>query len=262
MNISFYTASVGAQQQQERLDVHANNIANVNTYGFRAKQPSFSQLMTGPVVGIEENLARGVGSRMEDAATDFRQSGLTGTERKLDYAIEGSGFFGLLDQRTGEVSYTRDGSFTLSEFKEEGDVEVTGLDGDGNTVTWTEKGTVSKWYLSDGMGRLVLSNTGRRIEVDAETAETTDIPELPVGVFDFINHDGMLSLGDNRLIPVEKNGGVGLGTGKAIQGYLELSNADLANELTKVIESQRSFQYMLRMVTTSDEIETTVNNLR
>ncbi len=262
MNISFYTASVGAQQQQDRLDVHANNIANVNTFGFRAKQPSFSQLMTGPVVGIEENLARGVGSRMEDAATDFRQSALTGTERKLDYAIEGSGFFGLIDPRTSEVSYTRDGSFTLSELKEEGDIEVTELDADGNTVTRTEQGMVSKWYLSDGVGRFVLSNTGTRIEVDAETAESTDIPELPVGVFDFINHDGMISLGDNRLIPVEKNGGVGLGSGKAIQGYLELSNADLANELSKVIEAQRSFQDMLRMVTTSDEIETTVNSLR
>ena len=262
MNISFYTASVGAQQQQDRLDVHANNIANVNTFGFRAKQPSFSQLMTGPVVGIEENLARGVGSRMEDAATDFRQSALTGTERKLDYAIEGSGFFGLIDPRTSEVSYTRDGSFTLSELKEEGDIEVTELDEDGNMATRTERGMVSKWYLSDGVGRFVLSNTGTRIEVDAETAESTDIPELPVGVFDFINHDGMISLGDNRLIPVEKNGGVGLGSGKAIQGYLELSNADLANELSKVIEAQRSFQYMLRMVTTSDEIETTVNSLR
>ena len=52
MNISFYTATTGAQQQQNRLDVHGNNIANINTYGFRAKQPSFSQLMTGPVRGI------------------------------------------------------------------------------------------------------------------------------------------------------------------------------------------------------------------
>jgi flagellar basal-body rod protein FlgG len=247
MNISFYTASTGAQQQQDRLDVHANNIANVNTYGFRAKQPSFSQLMTGPIVGIEADLPRGVGSRMEDAATDFRQPALTGTERKLDYAIEGAGFFGLIDPRTNEVSYTRDGSFTLSEFKEEGQ---------------NEEGQVSKWYLSDGLGRFVLGRDGRRIEIDAETAESTDIPELPVGVFDFINHDGMLSLGDNRLIPVEKNGGVGLGSGKAVQGCLELSNADLANELSKVIEAQRSFQYMLRMVTTSDEIETTVNGLR
>jgi flagellar basal-body rod protein FlgG len=262
VNISFYTATTGAIQQQDRLDVHANNIANVNNYGFRAKQPSFSQLMTGPVVGIEENLARGVGSRMEDAATDFRQAGLTGTERKLDYAIEGQGFFGLLDPRTGEISYTRDGSFTLSEFKENGEIEVTEIGEDGLPVTRTEQGEVTKWYLSDGLGRFVLGSNGRRIEIDAETAESTNIPELPVGVFDFINHDGMLSLGDNRMIPVEKNGGVGIGSGKAVQGYLELSNADLANELSKVIESQRSFQYMLRMITTSDEIETTVNNLR
>lgn len=260
MNISFYTATTGAIQQQDRLDVHANNIANVNTYGFRAKQPSFSQLMTGPVVGIEGDLMRGVGARMEDAATDFRQSGLTGTERKLDYAINGQGFFGLLDPRTGEVSYTRDGSFTLSELKEQGEAERTEVNENGETVT--AQGEVSHWYLSDGMGRFVLGRNGQRIEVDAETAEKTDIPELPVGVFDFINHDGMLSLGDNRLIPVDKNGGVGLGSGEAVQGYLELSNADLANELAKVIESQRSFQYMLRMITTSDEIETTVNGLR
>jgi len=262
MNISFYTATTGAIQQQDRLDVHANNIANINNYGFRAKQPSFSQLMTGPVVGIEGDLMRGVGSRMEDAATDFRQSGLTGTERKLDYAINGQGFFGLLDPRTGEISYTRDGSFTLSEFKETGDVTVTEVNELGEAVTRTESGEVSKWYLSDGMGRFVLGKTGQRIAVADGMEEMTDLPELPVGVFDFINHDGMLSLGDNRIVPVDKNGQVGLGSGEAVQGYLELSNADLANELTKVIESQRSFQYMLRMITTSDEIETTANGLR
>lgn len=262
MNISFYTATTGAQQQQDRLDVHANNIANVNTFGFRAKQPSFSQLMTGPVVGIEGDLMRGVGSRMEDAATDFRQAGLTGTERSLDYAIQGDGFFGLLDPRTGEISYTRDGSFTLSEFKESGEVERTETDENGNSVTVREQGEVSHWYLSDGLGRFVLGKNGQRIEVDGGDEESAIIPELPVGVFDFINRDGMRSLGDNRLIPVDKNGGVSLGSGEAVQGYLELSNADLANELAKVIESQRSFQYMLRMITTSDEIETTVNGLR
>lgn len=246
MNISFYTAAVGVQQQQDRLDVHANNIANVNTYGFRAKQPSFAHLMTGQVTSIEDYLPRGYGARLEDAATDFRQSALIDTGRSLDYAIEGAGFFALLDLATGEVSYTRDGSFTRSELKD--------VDAEGNEI--------SRWYLSDGMGRFVLGTDGRRIELEGETGEDDYIPALPVGVFDFINHDGMLSLGDNRLIPVEKNGGVGLGSGKVVQGALERSNADFAHEISKVIESQRSFQYMLRMVTTSDEIETTVNNLR
>ena len=266
MNISFYTATTGAIQQQDRLDIHANNIANVNTFGFRAKQPSFSQLMTGPVTGIEDTLPRGVGARVEDAATDFRQSGLTGTERMLDYAINGSGFFALLDPTTGEISYTRDGSFTLSQIKAMETVQVTDpADPDdpfAEPTTHTEVQEVDHWYVSDGMGRLVLGTDGARIEVDDETAASTDIPPLPIGIFDFINHDGMRSLGDNRMVPVEKNGNVGFGSGELVQGYLELSNADLATELTKVIESQRSFQYMLRMITTSDEIETTVNNLR
>ena len=238
MNLSFYTAAVGAQQQQDRLDVYANNIANINTPGFRAKQPSFSQLMTGPVVGIEDDLPRGVGARMEDAATDFRAAALQGTERSLDYAIEGDGFFGLVDPRTNEISYTRDGSFTMSQF----------ITGEGE----------EKWYLSDGVGRFVLGPDGQPVEVADEHASLSDA----IGDFDFINHDGMRSLGDNRIVPVEKNGAVGLGSGKAVQGFLEMSNADLANEMTKVIEAQRSFQYALRMVTTSDEIETTVNNLR
>lgn len=243
MNISFYTAAVGAQQQQERLDVHGNNIANINTYGFRAKIPAFSSLMIYNVRGIDEDIVTGVGSRLEDAETSFLGSGLMGTDRPLDYAINGSGFFALLEPGTGEISYTRDGSFTMSDF----------IDEDGET----------RWYLSDGRGRFVLGMDGQRIELTGEedTAGMGEF-ELNVGVFEFINHNGMLSIGDNRVVPVEKNGQVMLGDGVAVQGYLELSNADLAYEIGKVIESQRSFQYMLRMVTTSDEIETTVNNLR
>ena len=243
MNISFYTAAVGAQMQQERLDVHGNNIANVNTFGFRAKIPAFSSLMTYNVRGINEDIVTGVGSKLEDAETNFRGSALTGTDRPLDFAISGEGFFALMDPATGAVSYTRDGSFTMSDF----------IDADGET----------RWYLSDGLGRFVLNRGGQRIELTGEedTAGVGEF-ELDIGVFDFINHNGMLSVGENRVVPVEKNGQVMLGSGVAVPGYLELSNADLAYEIGKVIESQRSFQYMLRMVTTSDEIETTVNNLR
>ena len=104
MDISFYTAAVGAQQQQQRLNVHGNNIANINNYGFRAKIPSFTPLMTGPITGINEDLPRGVGSRLEDAETNFNGSALRETGLALDYAIEGDGFFGLLDPSSGEIS--------------------------------------------------------------------------------------------------------------------------------------------------------------
>ena len=246
MDMSFYTAAVGAHQQQERLNVHGNNIANVNTYGFRARIPAFSSLMTGLVKGIDADLPRGVGAKLEDAELDLRQSAYSDTGRALDFAIEGEGFFALMDPGSGDISYTRDGSFTM--------MEVT------MAVEDSDEGETG-WYLSDGNGRFVLGADGQIIEVPPETTDLLGY-DFNVGVFDFINRNGMLNLSENRLVPVEKNGDVIVGRGKVIQGVLERSNADLANELARVIESQRSFQYLLRMITTSDEIETTVNNLR
>ena len=251
MDMSFYTAAVGAYQQQLRLDVHSNNMANVNTNGFRARRPSFSALMTQQIQGVTEDVRRGAGARLEAAESTFDSNGLKGTDRWLDCAIEGDGFFALLDPTTGEFTYTRDGSFVLSDFHyatgEQTEEEAQALTGEDDEIVW---------YLSDGLGRFVLGQDGRPLEV------TNERQTLNVGVFDFVNRDGIKSLYENRFVPVDKNGQVAPGTGKVVQGYLELSNADLAYELSKVIESQRSFQYTLRMVRTSDEITTTVNGLR
>lgn len=241
MNISFYTAAVGAQQQQSRLDVHGNNIANINNYGYRAEKPVFSSLMYQNITGINNaQLPRGVGSKMSAATTDFSNGGIQTTDRQYDFAISGNGFFGLLDPTTGEYCFTRDGSFMKSERL------VQNADGE----------LESKWYLSDGKGRMVLGTDGQAIEIKDSHAD------LSVGVFDFVNYDGMKHEGKNWLMPVTKNGQVRVGQGKALQGCLETSNADLATELAKVIEAQRSFSYALKMVQTSDELETTVNNLR
>lgn len=246
MNQSFYTAAVGAWQQQERLNVHGNNIANVNHYGFKAKRPVFSDLMYAYVEGAQQDeMPRGTGAYMVSADTDFHQSGFADTGRALDYAIEGDGFFALWDPATGGYAYTRDGSFTMSQYMLEND--------DGEMET--------RWYLSDGLGRFVMSTTGQLIEVnDGDSSNMNEM--LPVGIFDFVNTNGMSSLSENRFTPIEKNGDLRVGSGRLVQGKLEQSNTDLANEIAKVIESQRSFTYALKMIQTSDEIETTVNDLR
>lgn len=243
MNQSFYTAAVGAWQQQVRLNVHGNNIANVNNYGFRAKRPVFSDLMYDYINGAQEDeMPRGTGAYMVSADTDFAPTGFADTDRTMDYAIEGDGFFALWDPATGEYSYSRDGSFTMSQYMLD--------DGTGNMQT--------HWYLSDGLGRFVMSRNGQLIEVDPEDMNA----EQPVGVFDFVNTNGMQNISENLFQPIEKNGQLRVGSGKAVQRKLEHSNVDLANELSKVIESQRSFTYALKMIQTSDEIETTVNDLR
>ncbi len=246
MNQSFYTAAVGAWQQQERLNVHGNNIANVNNYGFKAKRPVFSDLMYAYIEGAQQDeMARGTGAYMVGADTDFHQSGFADTGRPLDYAINGDGFFAVWEPSTGDYIYTRDGSFTMSQYMLEND--------QGEMET--------RWYLSDGQGRFVMGRDGRLVEVDTDNAGSM-AEMLPIGIFDFVNTNGMLSNSENRFTPIDKNGALRVGSGKLVQGKLEQSNVDLANEIAKVIESQRSFTYALKMIQTSDEIETTVNDLR
>ena len=246
MNQSFYIGAVGAQQQLQRLNIHGDNISNVNTNGFKANRAHFAALLYQDHRGVEEELPMGVGTSLLMTSTDFSQGGPADTGRTLDYYIDGAGFFGVVDLITGEVTFTRNGAFYLSEL-----VRETGeMDEDGEPIM------ESVYCLGDGTGRFVLSKQGGLIEVDDPTQE------LPIGIFDYANYNGMQQLGDTGSLPVDKNGDLWLGTGKAVQGYLERSNADLAEELTKVIESQRAYGMALKMVQTSDEIETTINNLR
>lgn len=244
MNVSFYTAAVGANQQQQRLNVHANNIANINTYGFKAEKPTFSSLMYRNLQGMNgQELPRGSGSRMIMADTDFSDGALVESGHTLDYAIIGDGFFGLYDPTTEEISYTRKGSFALSGFQrpnEEGVME-------------------SVYMLSDGYGRFVLNKDGKPLEVK----EDSDPGNLPIAVYGFDHTNGMRPVGTNRYLPVDKNGTPRILENSTLQqGFMEASNSDLATELTKVIESQRSYSYALKMVQTSDEIENTINGLR
>ena len=237
---AFYGAAVGAQQQMDRMDVHGNNIANVNTYGYKAEKPAFGVLMNTMVNGVDgAQLPKGSGAAMVSTATDFRQSDLEETGRDQDYAIIGDGFFALYDPSTQEISYTRDGSFTISSFQETND------DGAPETV----------WYLSDGEGRQVLDTSGYPIVVTDPTAEQ------PVGAFLIQYEDGLQHADSQRFLTGDKNGAIWISTAEVRRGVLESSNTDLATELGKVIETQRAYSYALRMVTTADEVETTINNL-
>lgn len=246
MNQSFYIGAIGAQQQLQRLNIHSDNIANVNTYAFKADRARFMALMHQNHRGVEEELPMGVGTRLLMTSTDFSQGGPEETGRDLDYYIEGDGFFGLVELTTGDVSFTRNGAFQMSELQ-----RASGeVDADGQPVMETV------YCLGDGEGRFVLSETGGLIEI------TDPSEKLPVGIFDYVNYDGMEQINDTRYLPVDKNGNLSYGSGTLRQRMVERSNADLAEELSKVIESQRAYGMALKMVQTSDEIETTINNLR
>ena len=137
------------------------------------------------------------------------------------------------------MSYTRDGSFALGSFQEP----------DANGVLQ------QVFYLTDGEGRQVLNVEGYPIRVTDPSAEQ------PVGVFEIQYQDGLLHAGSGRFLTSEESGQVYLSASEVRRGWLETSNTDLAGELGKVIEAQRAYSYALRMVTTADEVETTINNL-
>lgn len=269
MNQSFFIGAVGAHQQLQRLTVHANNIANLNTYGFKAEKPRFAQLMYEDLKAIGtaeegaeprvnqddfEMLPSGVGACLWTTATDFNLGPIAETGRDQDYAIAGDGFFAVADLQTGEISLTRNGAFVISSL-----MRPTGeTDENGETLVDENGQPVMEevWYLSDNEGRFVLSTTGGMIEVENAREEQ------PVGVFDYINYNGMEHINDTRFQAIDKNGGIRASDTPLMRKFLEMSNADLADEITKVIETQRAYGMALKMVQTSDEIETTINGLR
>ncbi len=228
----FYGAALAAQQQMERLGVHGNNIANVNTQGFKNQGVSFTAAMHSMIDGVSGNdIPRGSGTLMASSPVNFSTGSFLQTGRSLDYAIFGEGFFAL-EETDGSYTYTRDGSFTKAEHNGE-------------------------FYLSDGMGRFVLDENYQRIVV-------TDESQLyDVGIFNIQYKDGLQHEDSGRFtVDPEKNGAVTVIENPEIrQGFLEESNTDLANEMARIIETQRAYGYTLTMFQTADEIETTINGL-
>ena len=236
MDLSFYTAAVGASAQQGRMNIIANNLANINTEGYKAQSAGFVDLLYNKYYKAStKDPETGSGARVEKTDILFEQGGIINTGGKYDFAIEGEGFFAVFDNGTGEIYFTRNGSFRLSNFDNEQNM----------------------FYLANEQGHVVLDSTLGFLWVDPAKED------LDIGVFDFANKEGMLLKGGNLYGAVEKNGQPFLNPGaNVLQGRLEMANVDLAYEMSKVIETQRAYQMTLKMVQTSDEIEQTINNLR
>lgn len=235
MDTSFYTAVRGAMTQQAHMDILSNNIANVNTDGYKTKTGSFLDLMYFNMKDRRETDTRiksGTGALVQRTDTDFTGGTFINTGDRFDYAIQGRGFFMIQDPADNSITYTRNGSFALSQRQ------------DG-------------FYLVDAQGRMVL-DAGRN-PIRYVNGELTSTP----GLFDFVHTNGMVSVGNNSFVPTAKNGAVMIAADATlVPGCLESSNVDMADEMSKVIISSRAYSYMLRMVQTSDEVEQTINGLR
>lgn len=182
--------------------------------------------------GADTPLKAGTGIHVEKTNTNFDPMGFVTTEGKFDYAIVQEGFFMLRSPITNEITYSRNGHFSMSKRGDE-------------------------FYLVNDNGNFVLDQNQNPIQViDGELSSE-------IGVYGFNILDGMQSIGNNEFTPVLKNGQPFLIPGAKLENkMLEMSGVNVADDFTRMIEAQRAYSYALKMVQTSDEIVNTINTLR
>ena len=233
---SLYTAVSAMTAHQKNMDQLADNISNVNTTGFKGKTVGFKdalyRTMETPVQESEQNnLQQGHGVLVGDIKTAFTQGSLEQTDIKTDFALEGEGFFAV--DSNEEIFYTRDGNFNIGII-------------DNTPYLVTKEG----YYVLD-------QNRNRIVVYDGE-----NISRMP-GVFNFVNPQGLSSLGSNYYETTESSGQAQNGATSIVkQGYLESSNVSVTDQLTRMIRIQRAYQTAARAFTTADEMEGLANNIR
>lgn len=262
---SLYTSVSGIRSHQQMLDVLANNLANVNTPGYKSSRALFADSLSSELSGLQI----GMGISLSEVATDFRQSGQQFTGLPTDLALQGTGFFVLQDAASGGLYYTRDGSFSLdsSSFLVAADGlrvqgSATGVDGSafGDLV-------VASTDPLNPMETFTIGTDGK-IEI-LRSDGTTEIAGY-VGLEEFVNEGGLFKAGQNMFTappdasPVwgafQTPGSSGLGQIRS--GYLEMSNVDMSEEFTAMIRSQRGLQASARIISTADEILQEITNLK
>ncbi|MCR5417990.1 MAG: flagellar hook-basal body protein [Lachnospiraceae bacterium] len=277
---SLWSAATGMHAQQTNLDVIANNLANVNTTGYKTDVAEFKSLLyqnmqtkTTTANGANKPIGSQVGLGVRQAAITsiFRQGSLLESASDSSFAIEGKGFF-QIQTTSGEMQYTRNGNFIWATDK------VNGVD----CLTLT---------TSDGLP--VMSSKGQRISIPVNRADGSKLianqinitaggeityPDasnnyqsmgVSIGVFQFQNPAGLYNH-DNSLYGVTEASGqaineataTGISKSKVVQGYLEGSNVQVADEMVNMIVAQRAYEMNSKVIQTTDSMMDTANNLR
>ncbi len=255
-------AGTGMLAQQTNVEVISNNIANMSTTGYKRRRAEFQDL-------IYQNLRR-VGSQSSDTGTVLpsgaqlglgvktsaiyrigEQGNLQQTENRFDLAIRGNGFFQVL-LPSGEVAYTRDGTF--------------GLSPEGTIVT-AEGYVVQPGVTIPAAARDVTINAAGEVlvKLDGQT-NPQNVGQLQTAIF--ANEGGLEAIGDNMFLATPASGAAQAsapgqpGHGQVLQGFVETSNVNVVQEITSLITAQRAYEMNSKVITASDEMLSTLTRLR
>jgi len=260
---SLWTAASGMIGQQFNIDTIANNLANVNTTGFKANRPDFEDLLyqTLRVAGTPATevtvVPTGiqVGHGVRPAATQklFTQGSLQSTGNVTDLAIEGEGFFRVL-MFDGTYGYTRDGSFKI---------DANGQIVNSNGYRLMPEVVLPEGFLNDSVA---ISQDGRITVKVAGNDDPIEVGQLEL--YRFVNPAGLQSIGDNLMTQTNASGEPIAGRpgfdgmGKTLQKYLEMSNVSVVREMVNMIVAQRAYELNSRAIQTSDSMLATATSLK
>lgn len=258
---SLWTAASGMQAQALNIDVISNNLANVNTSGFKRSRADFQDLLyqnlriagaassSGTEIPTSNQI--GLGTKVAAVAKNFSQGDYKQTGNELDLAIGGRGFFQITTPE-GEIAYSRAGSFKL--------------DGDGNIVT-------SDGYLLEP--QITIPSNAIQLTVGPDGTVTVmnagELTPSEVGKIEtvrFANPAGLNATGKNMFMESETSGSPTTGTpgedglGTLTQGYLEMSNVNIVEEMVYMIMAQRAYEINGKVIQTSDEMLQMANNIK
>lgn len=255
---SLYIGATGMQTQQLSVDTIANNLANVNTAGFKRSRVSFQDLMyrdVAPGGSLPEtggSIQRaGVGVAISGLGKVFTNGDLKKTDNPMDVAIRGQGFFEV-SLPDGGLAYTRTGSLRVT--------------GEGQLAT------VDGYLLNPALQvpadtrEIVITNDG---SVQAKVGDSLELVEIgQLDLSNFVNPAGLSPLGENLYRPSTASGEATYGRpgdegfGVLSQGFQEASNVKLVDEMVNLMIAQRAYEVSVKVVQASDELMAMSNNLR
>jgi flagellar basal-body rod protein FlgG len=259
---ALYSAASGMTAQQLNVDNIANNLANANTAGYKMRRAQFQDLLyqnmvqpgasAGQQTVIPTGLQLGLGTRASSNEIIFTQGNFSQTDNPLDVVIQGNGFF-QVRRTTGDLAYTRDGSFHV--------------DKDGNLVTSSGDPLEPQITIPANAQSISIAPDGTVSYLQAGQTSAQKAGQIQIAGFQ--NPAGLNSIGKNLYQPTDASGdptvaipGGQEGLGSLLQGYTEQSNVSIVEEFISLIAAQRAYEANSKVVKAADEMYQQVNNLR
>lgn len=280
---SLFTAASGMIAQQTNVDVISNNLANVNSTGYKTSSAEFKSLLyqtlqsrstsaNGDYKPIPAQV--GTGTRNSSITTHFTQGALIDSSNTFAFGIEGDGLFGIMSP-DGEVIYTRNGNFNMAVTGDGGFMLATSegypvVDTDGIPIQFSSEQNINNLMVTSD-GAFYERVVHEEVDEFGNTHLVEEIEDLEVrmGVFQFTNPSGLDSVGSSTYketeasgIAMEENTYTELKRSKICQGRLEASNVQVADEMINLIIAQRAYEMNSKAIQASDEMLGQANQLK